>query len=115
MMRHDSSGVGALLTINTGSSSVKIAAYQNDPALLPRFRLNVERIGQSGSVLNVTEPGEPMRADQPIHAEGHGAAIREALDYIDRTFTLRIDAIGHRVVHGGTAHASPERVTETLL
>ena len=112
----DSPAVGGLLlTINTGSSSVKIAGYRNEPTLPPLFRLAVDRIGQPGTVVHVTEPRENAFENRPIPWEGHGNAILSALEYAHRTFAFRTDAVGHRVVHGGAAHAAPERVTASLL
>src|SRR5438067_1970937 len=111
----DSPAVGGLLTINTGSSSVKIAGYRNEPTLPPLFRLAVDRIGQPGTVVHVTEPRENAVENRSILAQGHGSAILSALEYAHRTFAFRTDAVGHRVVHGGGAHAAPERVTASLL
>jgi acetate kinase len=82
---------GALLVVNTGSSSVKLAAYQNASALDQLFR--------------VTTDATP----------DHRTALLRALDSSLAEHPLVVDAVGHRVVHGGAVHAQPERLTPSLL
>jgi acetate kinase len=47
---------------------------------------------------------------------GHGAQLGAAVDWVERHLApARLAAIGHRVVHGGNAHAGPALVTPALL
>ena len=106
---------GALLTINTGSSSLKLAVYDNTPDLTLRFRASVERIGQPGIQLKAERADEDAIAVDAIGAADHGAALAHALDYAHRSCAFAVEAVGHRVVHGGAAHAKPERLTSALV
>jgi acetate kinase len=106
---------GAILTVNTGSSSLKVALYDNAEPPALRVRISVERIGQPGSRLTVTSQHEGPSATGSVDATNHRTALIAALDYARRLFPLAVDAVGHRVVHGGVTHASPERITESLL
>jgi acetate kinase len=38
-----------------------------------------------------------------------------ALDYARHTFGFSVEAVGHRVVHGGVNHVTPERINDALL
>ncbi|HEY2905184.1 MAG TPA: acetate/propionate family kinase [Vicinamibacterales bacterium] len=104
-----------ILTLNTGSSSVKLAFYGNDDQPTLRFRISVERVGQAGSRLTATAPHNGASATASVDATNHRAALLGALNYARRSFAFAVDAVGHRVVHGGATHATPERITEALL
>jgi acetate kinase len=85
---------GTLLALNAGSSSLKLTLF--DTNLRALWRREIERIGKEGP------------AD-------HGTALTEALDEVGGEGHPAIQAAGHRVVHGGPNHTSPERVTNELL
>jgi acetate kinase len=106
---------GGILTVNTGSSSLKLALYGNDNELTLRFRISVERIGQPGSRLTATSPASDAKNTASLDATNHRTALIGAVDYARRSFDFTVDAIGHRVVHGGATHAAPELITEALL
>jgi acetate kinase len=95
------------LCVNTGSSSLKLALYQvednNDEACL--WRGEAREIGTPTSRIEIG--GHSEKHSLPHH--------RAALDILLRNLDLaRVDAVGHRVVHGGE-HTRPERVTPELL
>jgi acetate kinase len=106
-------GVHALLTVNTGSSSVKIAVYANDPTLRREAGVSVDRIGSPQARLKAGAPSDAKTEE--IQAGDHEAALRACLDYLEEACSFTLDAVGHRVVHGGPAHAQPERITPSLL
>jgi acetate kinase len=106
---------GTLLAVNTGSSSLKIAVYGNDLPLTELCRVSVERIGAVKSRVTVTRPRDETSLNEPIEAPNHRSALLNALEYAHRSFTFKVEAVGHRVVHGGTSHAQPEVLTAALL
>ena len=85
------------LAINAGSSSVKYAAF--DARLEPVARGIVERVGQRGGPKDYTAALEIVVK----RLAGAGIAGRA------------IDAVGHRVVHGGLAHTKPTRMTPPVV
>jgi len=94
------------LCVNAGSSSLKLAVYQ----------VGAEEERRLGAVAAL-EIGRPEAAVQ-IDGKGsrralpnHAAALDELLALMA---PLRVDAIGHRVVHGGN-HTAPARVVPELL
>ncbi len=114
-MRIENSGDDrqGLLTVNTGSSSIKLAVYGNDSALARRIGVSVERIGHPGaSVKLASESGVDTR---PVEVPDHDAALRIALDAVSASSSSRLDAVGHRIVHGGPDHSQPERLTDALV
>jgi acetate kinase len=106
--------VAGLLAVNTGSSSVKLALYNNGAQLTELCRMVVEPIGESSCRLRVT-PGPATGADLPIDARDHRTALLRALDYAHSSLGFPVEAVGHRVVHGGAVHREPERITAALL
>ncbi|HEX7188082.1 MAG TPA: acetate/propionate family kinase, partial [Actinomycetes bacterium] len=71
-----------VLTVNTGSSSVKLRVLDGEDTVLDTTD---------------TEPGEIVAAVQRLLSDHP------------------VDAVGHRVVHGGPRHVRPERVDDALL
>jgi acetate kinase len=105
-----------ILTINTGSSSVKAAVFAERGGELRReVSLTVERIGRPGSTRSVAEPGgEPISETAEI--PDFAAALDWVLDRLGERGRLdALTAAGHRVVHGGERHIEPERVTPELI
>src|SRR5215510_1290960 len=90
--------VAGLLAVNTGSSSVKLALYNNGAQLTELCRMVVEPIGDPGCRLRVT-PGPVTGADLPIDAGDHRTALLRALDYAQSSLGFPVEAVGHRVVH----------------
>ncbi len=96
-----------ILVINAGSSSLKYQLYaMEDESVLAKGR--VERIGMETSIVS-HEPTGKQDIKQVSEILDHTAAIRKVLDLLlhDKHGVLKtieeIDAVGHRVVHGGEA------------
>lgn len=101
---------GSILTINTGSSSLKAAVF--DDALNRTASYSLERIGTSHATatrIAAGQDGAPESAEVPDHA----AALRWLTSHLPSH--TDIGAIGHRVVHGGSQHMAPERVSDRLI
>jgi acetate kinase len=111
-----------LLVINSGSSSVKFAAYDvlPDAALTRTAHGRIEGIGgtprllvwgQDGAALedrSISVPADPVR--------GPEQAFRQLFDWLQQHAAGRsLLAVGHRVVHGGELFARPARVTPEVL
>ncbi|QKG58788.1 acetate/propionate family kinase [Hymenobacter sp. BRD128] len=108
-----------VLTINGGSSSIKFAVYALGAAgSEPQRGLagQLERIGRPGTCLTVPGPAPGQPSSQPVDAADQPAAIRFLLDWLARQPAFpTVQAVGHRVVHGGPAHQAPEVITPALL
>src|SRR6266545_4757314 len=100
--------VAHLLTINTGSSSLKAALYQFDPVERRDLTAQIERIGLSGGRMRIADALGAILLDQPAELPDHPAALRALLDALRCVRPdLTLDAVGHRVVHGGSRYSEP--------
>ena len=101
-----------ILTLNSGSSSLKFAIYQAERLLLSG---KLERIGLPEGQVQISGEGlEPVTEKMPL--PDHSAALRVIFDEIrKRKLADEISAIGHRVVMGGPRHTAPQLVTPDLL
>ncbi len=102
--------------INAGSSSIKFAIYglEEGPSQL---RGQIEKIGIAPA-LKVSDAAGKTVLERTWPADGfdHDAATREILTAgRDLLGEQKVEAFGHRVVHGGMHFASPVRVNEAVL
>jgi acetate kinase len=88
-----------ILTINTGSSSLKSALYGEAEKCL--LSCEVRRIGISAGSITISDPnGIIVNNDDRFVT--HGAALKAFLDWLGKERRAQeIGAVGHRVVHGG--------------
>jgi acetate kinase len=103
-----------VLTLNAGSSSLKVALYgpQGDAPLVTG---QVDRIGPQG-VLHLHDTHG--RALSPVNPDlrDHSAALRTVIDTLQQTAPgLQLVAVGHRVVHGGVHYTTPVVVDDNVL
>ena len=108
-----------VLVLNCGSSSLKyqLIDMENEAVLCVGL---VERIGIEGSILKQEKDGVEGKyiVEQPM--KNHEEAIKLVLDaVVDPTYggvkeMSEIEAVGHRVVHGGEKFASSVVITEEV-
>ena len=106
----------AVVTVNSGSSSIKFAAFTC--AAEPRRLLKgqVERIGQPGASLVIGTPESAAAAPRPIAAADHEEAAGHVADALVRQLgTAAIAGVGHRVVHGGPDLQAHQPITPQVL
>ena len=110
----------AVVSLNSGSSSIKFALYTlgNPDSLTLSASGKIEKIGIAPALRIRSVEGEVLiDRDWP-----DGASLTHA-DLLEDLFAWATDhlgdrqvvAIGHRVVHGGTRFAAPQRVDAVLL
>ncbi len=102
-----------VFVVNCGSSSIKYQLINMDGEKVMAKGL-IERIGMEGSTLKHTPAGKytiDLKEDIPDHVVGIKMAIKAltSSDYGVIKDMSEIDAVGHRVVHGG------ERFTDSVL
>jgi len=102
-----------VLTVNGGSSSVKLALFDSD--LLDRVAsAAVERIGSPDSELVLKRKGsEDGRRGLTVRDSADAAAA--ILDVWARDGLLDVSGIGHRIVHGGLRLVAHTRVSDEVL
>ncbi len=98
--------MSAILTLNAGSSSIKFGLYASaeDPVALVDGQ--VENLGDAA----VMEIGD---AELEIGPADHGIAVAAILRGLSPFLDGRdVEAVGHRIVHGGTTFGAPVRLHE---
>lgn len=106
-----------ILVFNAGSSSLKFALCDTDAntdrTALPLLRGTFDRFGADGCDLALTGGAAPARSRAP-HADIAGA-IAAVPALLAEHGQNRIDAIGHRMVHGGTDFDRAVRLTPQIV
>jgi acetate kinase len=110
----------AILTLNAGSSSTKLGLYEErgpDKLSLVASGL-LERLGEAPHFIAHAPDGRVL-AEQNWPQQAHDAYddyLAFVLQFAERALGHdRLAAAGHRVVHGGADHVSPEIVTPALV
>src|SRR5438876_1209876 len=105
-----------VLTINSGSSSLKFAVFRLTERLVQVLTGNVERIGLPGARLAVTDVLKKKREASTIPAPDHVACVPALVEWLERKACVgAVSAIGHRVVHGGPHYHQPQQVDASML
>jgi len=107
-----------ILSINSGSSSLKFGLYRppsddEDPAAVVTG--GATGIGHSNGRLQIRDGQGRTLVDEAYRLDSQGHALGEILKTIDRTGRQRPTMIGHRVVHGGPRLREHQQITEGLL
>ncbi|GAA3441760.1 acetate/propionate family kinase [Planomonospora venezuelensis] len=96
-----------VLVLNSGSSSVKYRLLSAGDRSSPGAAVRLA----SGTVERIGEPGSPV-ADHTAALESVAGELAAAGFGID---SPELTAIGHRVVHGGTAFTEPTPITDEVV
>ncbi len=76
----------------------------------------MERIGVDHGLFHVRDDAGQILTEQQLPLPSHDAALQELLGWLgSHEGGHGVDAVGHRVVHGGAKHSQPERITPELV
>lgn len=105
-----------ILVFNCGSSTLKFQLIElsesGDQRKLARGL--VDRIGADGS-LRFEHIGESV-AEERAKVDHHEDAVRLAIERLEGASGLgQVDALGHRVVHGGDQFTEPEVIDDSVI
>lgn len=108
-----------LLIINAGSSSLKfqlIYAKKNNKKLVPLINGIIDGIARRSCFVRANIGTEEIQYKKRF--KNHKKALKEVLDLLIEKNILNtlenIDAIGHRVVHGGEKYRNAIKITKTV-
>lgn len=102
-----------ILVLNSGSSSLKYKLFEDDQALVEGL---VEKIGEKDSIFKY---GSDFKEVKEI--KDHEAALKRVVKILadEKIGVIKdayeIEAIGHRVVHGGEDFSSPTIIDEKVI
>jgi len=109
-----------ILTINSGSSSLKLGLYRaeeagnaSNPQLL--FRGATDAIGTPGGSLTISDSaGKTLHHEDAAH-ESQSSAFAHAAQKLRELSGASPDAVGYRIVHGGPQLTQHCRITPQVL
>ena len=108
------SGLDKVLVINSGSSSLKFMMFSMRTETMLAKGV-IERIGSAEATLTYQRDGE-QKTTEGVRAENHGQALEQVSAMLTHPArgilkSLReVEAIGHRVLHGGEEFSEPVAV-----
>jgi acetate kinase len=113
--RRPGSPTACILTVNSGSSSIKFALY-NAITSMPRLVSGkLERIGFPDSFITIKN-GDGSAEKLPVKAPNHSAGGNFIVGWLEKNFGFDcVIGVGHRVVHGGPKFKSAQRITHDLV
>ena len=100
----------AIVVINTGSSSIKITLFGDQVRVGRRFSEGISTASTPISTHFAAHEVEGgLVAEDHWYGEDstHHGAMQRLLDFLGHH---QIEAVGHRIVHGGTDYAAPVRL-----
>lgn len=100
-----------IVTLNAGSSSIKLAIFTLHTDNVNRAsEVTIENIGQASAAL-VTDGGS-----KPVAVKDHLDASNIIIDWLTGQLeSMAIIAVGHRIVHGGPQYYVTETATDEVL
>jgi len=106
-----------LLTLNSGSSSVKAALYDaRDNGEILLLSMNASRIGSIDGTLTVQDAHGQTLLDDKQHLSSHLTVIQTIIGFLStRSDDGQLDGVAHRVVHGGEKYREPCLITPDVV
>ncbi len=105
-----------VLTINAGSSSIKFALFESSSEPQRTISGQLERIGTPDSAIAWRTRQQSELRRQPLGAKTTEAAVEPFVRWLDaQVGRAAIQAVGHRVVHGGPSYWQPTRATPEVI
>src|SRR5919199_2979859 len=100
-----------LLTINTGSSSIKAALYRLGEKESRELFAEAERIGSSHSLLRFQNARGDTSEEKRVELPDHDTALRVLMERLRLGGLDRgLVAVGHRIVQGGERYREPRQI-----
>jgi len=105
-----------LLTINAGSSSLKVALYRIGSLETCLLVANVERIGSPVSRITIAYTKNGTAFDHKEKLNDHSLALAAVLSRIENHWSAaNLDGVGHRIVLGDSRCREPLQIDDELL
>ena len=105
-----------ILTLNAGSSSVKWALFHAGSLPVRMATGKIERIGLPEGIVTMTDSETGHNDRRTIQVASHAAVVRVLIDQLSQNGQgSSLQAIGHRVVHGGSRYAEPQLLSPEVM
>lgn len=105
-----------ILCLNSGSSSLKFTLYRLQEAGEERLLDgDAGPIGHPSARLSARNLSGALILDEPAPSWSSHEVLKALFDALERHRFPTVEAVGHRVVHGGPDHFKPAAVTPDLI
>ena len=105
-----------ILTINSGSSSIKCSLYHIGSEETLALSGDIQRIGLPGSRFQIRDAAGRTLVEDCRDLADHDAALKTLLDWLQNSFPDQVlHAVGHRLVHGGVKYNQPQPIDDELM
>jgi len=102
-----------IMVINCGSSSLKFSLFDVRSESVVASGI-AERLGTPEATLKLRKDAS-KKVEEPIPAADHRSALRGVIDHLSGSEIKEVDAIGHRIVHGGEYFRNAVLVDDKVL
>jgi len=104
-----------ILTINSGSSSVKFALYDTAEQGGQVVSGALERIGRKDATFHARGRSGEKLIEEVIPMPDHDAAVQQLLAFLPKQSSSDLAAVGHRLVFGGREHTKPVWINAQIM
>jgi len=105
-----------IFSINSGSSSIKFSLYGLGKTESLILKGGLAGIGIERGDFQAEDQAGHQLAAQKLNLPDHDAAWKTLFDWLQgHEIGKDLHAVGHRLVHGGTAHVKPQLVSSALI
>jgi len=105
-----------ILTINSGSSSIKFSLFRMGSIETQLLSGSARGIGLASGLFHIKDSDGNAEIERKLSLRDHGAALHEIISWLHSKAVDRdMDAVGHRIVHGGSAYTEPHLITAGVL
>ena len=104
-----------ILVINSGSSSIKFSIFVCQQKLNLLYHGEIESISDA-PCLTIFNANHTQIVKQNISSKGTEAGLQAFFNWFEHlSDSMKLKAVGHRVVHGGTYFSHPTLVTDEVM
>jgi acetate kinase len=105
-----------ILTINAGSSSIKLALFEAGESLRRVLKGEIARIGLPEATFCVEALDQRDNVSRQVAAPDHRAAVGILMNWLEgHSGRDALTAVGHRVVQGGPKYSEAQRITTEMV
>lgn len=105
-----------ILTINSGSSSIKFSLYRMGSVETAVLSGTIGGISRGSGIFHVKDGDGRTVLESHLQPRDHGAALREIIKWLKSSPAAQhFDSVGHRLVHGGNRFSLPHLVTPDMM
>jgi acetate kinase len=105
-----------ILTINSGSSSIKLGLYNMGKREQLLLSGSLQRIGLPAGIFQIIDANKETILEKHIELPDHETSLKVLFDWLQQYAPeTNLDAVSHRVVHGGEKYSTPHCITPAIV